>query len=55
MMKMKSMMSNNERYSRLLRPLNTSDGRDAIELEIMECDECDKEWCVDSDDNEMSD
>ena len=33
MMIMKGMMNNNERDDRLLRPLNTSDGRDVIEFE----------------------
>ncbi len=32
MMIMKWMMNNNERDDRLLRPLNTLDGRDVIEL-----------------------
>ena len=44
------MINNNERYDSLVRPLNTLDGRDVIELEQRECDEC-----VDNDDNEMND
>ena len=38
-------MNNNERDDRLLRPLNTLDGRDAIELLQRECDECNNECC----------
>ena len=36
MMIMTGMMcdNNNERYDKLLRPLNTLDGRDVIELEL---------------------
>ena len=49
------MISNNERVDRLLRPLNTLDGRDVIELEKRECDKCNDEWCDDNDDNEMND
>ena len=52
---MKWMMSNNERDDRLLRPLNTLDGRDVIELESRSCYECDDEWCDDNEDNEMND
>ena len=48
-------MSNDERVFILLRPLNTLDGRDVIELELRECDECNDEWCVYDDDNEMND
>ena len=48
-------MNNNERVDRLLRPLNTFDGRDVIELELRECDECSYEWCIDNDNNEMND
>ena len=36
-------MSNNERDDRLLRPLKTFDGRNVIELEEIECDECNNE------------
>ena len=43
------------RVDRLLRPLNTLDGRDVIELEYRECDEGDEEEWVDNDDNEMND
>ena len=45
-------MCNNERVDRLLRPLNTLDGRDVIELWSSQCDECNDEWCVDNDNNE---
>ena len=44
-----------KRYDRLLRPLNTLDGRDVIELEWRECDECNNEGCVDNDYKEMND
>ena len=37
----KWMLNNNERVFKLLRPLNTLYGRDVMELEWMECDECD--------------
>ena len=55
MMIMKWMITNNERDDRLLRPLNTLDGRDAIELKWRECDECNDKWCADTDDNWMND
>ena len=55
MMKMNWMKSNYERDDKLLRPLNTSDGRDVMELEERRCDECDVELCDDDDDNEMND
>ena len=38
-----------------MRPLNTLDGRDVIELEESSNDECDDERSVDNDDNEMKD
>ena len=44
MMLMKWMWCNNESWDRLLRPLNTLDGRDVIELELRECDESNDEW-----------
>ena len=49
-------MRSNERVERLLRPLNTLDGRDVIELEWRSCDEC-NEWCADNErnDNGMND
>ena len=40
MMIIKRLMSNDERILRSLRPLNTSEGRDAIELAWRACDEC---------------
>ena len=40
---MKWMMICNERFDKLLRPLNTLDGRDVIELEPSPCDECNNE------------
>ena len=40
---MKWIMFKNEREVKLLRPPNTSDGRDAIELEERECDDCNDE------------
>ena len=43
MMIIKLMTCNNERDLRLLRPLNTLDGRDVIELWWRECDECNDE------------
>ena len=42
------------RINRLLRPLNTSDGRDVIKLESRECDECNKEGCDDNNDDIMN-
>ena len=45
MMTMK-LMSNNERDSKRLRPLNTLYGRDVIELESRECEECDYKCCL---------
>ena len=33
-------------YDRLLRPENNPDGRDVIELELRECDECDDEYWI---------
>ncbi len=44
MMIMKWMTSSNERVVRLLRPLNTLDGRDAMELLKMECDGFNEEY-----------
>ena len=51
---MKWMMCNNERVDRLLRSLNTLDGRDVIELYLREYYECNIEWCVDYDDNDRN-
>ena len=48
MITIKWMMSNNERDNRLLRPLNTLDGRDVIDLWLRECDECIDERYVDN-------
>ena len=52
---MKEMMSNNKRYVKLLRPLNTLDGRDVIELEQRKCNVCNDEGCDNNDDNEVND
>ena len=46
-------MSNYERVDRLLRPLNTSDGRDVIELLVSQYYEFNEEWDVDNYNNEM--
>ena len=37
------MTSNNERDDRLLRPLKTLDGRDVMELEVSQWEECNAE------------
>ena len=46
-------MNHNERADRLLRPLNTLDGRDVIKLLWRKCDECEYELCVDNNNNVM--
>ena len=35
-----------KRYVKLLRPENTPDGRDVIELESRECDEWNDKWMM---------
>ncbi len=55
MIVIKQMMNNNGRTERLLRPLNTLDGRDVKELQESDHDKCDDDLCGDNGDNEMND
>ena len=50
---MKWVISLNVIYERLLRPLNKSEGRDVIELELRSCDEFNDEKCVDKYESEL--